>query len=118
MSVGHSTYAQLFLFFWRGCGKFDITQPSRPHIDMAAQTKTESDTTAAVLWAPLGNKMLFGVGEAAAILNRSRSWMYGELASARVESVRLRPGARRSIPRREVVRLALEGNPEPNGTVT
>jgi hypothetical protein len=82
---------------------------------MSAQTKPQESDTAAVVWAPLGNKMLFGVGETAALLNRSRSWMNGELASGRVECVRLGPGARRAIPRREVVRLALEGSHEPKG---
>jgi hypothetical protein len=86
-------------------------------MDMSAQTKPKEDTVA-VVWAPLPNKMLFGVGEAAALLNRSRSWIDGELASGRIESVRLGPGARRSIPRREVVRLALQGNHEPKETTT
>jgi hypothetical protein len=86
-------------------------------MDMSAQTKPKGDTSA-VVWAPLPNKMLFGVGEAAALLNRSRSWMNCELASGRVECVRLGPGARRSIPRREVVRLAIEGSHEPKGTAT
>jgi hypothetical protein len=86
-------------------------------MEMSAQNKPKEDTVA-VVWAPLPNKMLFGVGEAAALLNRSRSWINGELASGRVECVRLAPGARRSIPRREVVRLALEGSYELKGTAT
>ena len=86
-------------------------------MDMSAQTKPKGDTLA-IVWAPLPNKMLFGVGETAALLNRSRSWINGELASGRVEWVRLGPGARRSIPRREVVRLAIEGSHEPKGTAT
>jgi hypothetical protein len=86
-------------------------------MDMSAQTKPKGDALA-VVWAPLPDKMLFGVGEAAALLNRSRSWMNVELASGRIECVRLGPGARRSIPRREVVRLAVEGSHEPKGTAT
>jgi hypothetical protein len=86
-------------------------------MDMSAQTKPKGDTFA-IVWAPLPNKMLFGVGEAAALLNRSRSWINGELASGRVACVRLGPGARRSIPRREIVRLAVEGSQEPKGTAT